>query len=111
MYLVVGLQGHVLSCCPGSKGAPEECRHLTNSPLSLNASMALAPTRVMMCMFTTTYSLSVICTPILESGDPKGPMQKGMTYMVLPFMLPFNKPFSIVFISAGSIQLLVGPAS
>src|SRR4051812_46166237 len=105
MYLVVGLQGQVVSCCPSSNGAPEECRHLMNSLLMPNSSITLSPTLVMMCIFTTTYSLSVNCTPILDSGEPTGPMQKGITYSVLPFILPFNRPLSISFISAGSIQL------
>src|SRR6476469_10987461 len=40
-----------------------------------------------------------------------GPMQKGMTYNVLPFIEPSNKSFKMSFIFPGSIQLLVGPAS
>src|SRR3954454_17403668 len=31
MYLVL-LQGHLTSCCPGSKGWPTECRQGTNPP-------------------------------------------------------------------------------
>jgi hypothetical protein len=31
---------------------------------------------------------SVISTPILAMGEPMGPMEKGMTYMVRPFMQP-----------------------
>ena len=38
-------------------------------------------------------------------------MQNGITYKVLPFMLPIIRLFSLLFISSGSIQLLVGPAS
>ena len=44
-------------------------------------------------------------------GDFKGPMEKGMTYIVRPAMLPSNRPVNFFFISAGSAQLLVGPAS
>ncbi len=59
-----------------------------NSPVSPNALSTLLPTRVMMCMFTTTYGESVISTPILDSGEPIGPMEKGITYIVRPFMQP-----------------------
>ncbi len=38
-------------------------------------------------------------------------MENGTTYIVRPFMEPRNSSVSIVFISAGSRQLLVGPAS
>src|SRR5688572_4700673 len=38
-------------------------------------------------------------------------MQKGITYIVRPFMQPLNFSFKIFFISLGYIQLLVGPAS
>ncbi|CAM5475613.1 hypothetical protein SBADM41S_11567 [Streptomyces badius] len=56
----------------------------------------------------------MISTPIAESGEPTGPMQKGTTYMVRPRMDPRKTPFSpvkISRISAGSFQWLVGPAS
>ena len=42
--------------------------------------------------------------------EPKGPMEKGTTYMVRPCMQPSNKGFKVWRISAGAIQLLVGPA-
>ena len=42
------------------------------------------PTRVMMCMLQTTYGLSVISTPIFAIGEPIGPIENGMTYMVRP---------------------------
>ena len=38
-------------------------------------------------------------------------MEKGTTYMVRPRMQPASSPLSEVRISAGSRQLLVGPAS
>ena len=44
-------------------------------------------------------------------GEPSGPIEKGTTYIVRPFMQPPKRPVSIVRISAGSRQLLVGPAS
>ncbi len=49
--------------------------------------------------------------PILQSGESNGPIAKGMTYMVRPAMHPLKKPRSFWRISAGSAQLLVGPAS
>ncbi len=53
----------------------------------------------------------MISTPRAEIGEPIGPMEKGTTYMVRPRMQPSNKPSRVTRISAGSIQLLVGPAS
>ena len=44
-------------------------------------------------------------------GEPSGPIEKGTTYIVRPFMQPLKRPSSISRISAGSRQLLVGPAS
>jgi len=38
-------------------------------------------------------------------------MQNGTTYMVRPRMLPLKSSPKVAFISAGAIQLLVGPAS
>ena len=38
-------------------------------------------------------------------------MEKGTTYMVRPFMAPLKRPWRVWRISAGSHQLLVGPAS
>ena len=62
-------------------------------------------------MFITTYGLSVSSTPILEMGEPIGPIEKGITYMVRPFIHPLYKSVMVFFSSTGSIQLLVGPAS
>ena len=44
-------------------------------------------------------------------GEPTGPMLKGITYIVRPFITPSNFGVSRAFILSGSIQLLVGPAS
>jgi hypothetical protein len=44
-------------------------------------------------------------------GEPSGPMEKGTTYMVRPFIDPANRSRMVDFISDGSRQLLVGPAS
>jgi hypothetical protein len=44
-------------------------------------------------------------------GEPSGPIEKGITYIVRPFMQPLNTPFSVSRMTAGSSQLLVGPAS
>ena len=46
-----------------------------------------------------------------EIGDPIGPIENGTTYMVRPRIEPRNSPVSAWRISAGSVQLLVGPAS
>ena len=60
---------------------------------------------------TTTYSESVISTPNIGFSASIGPMQNGMTYIVRPRMHPRYSSVMTDFISAGSIQLLVGPAS
>jgi hypothetical protein len=44
-------------------------------------------------------------------GDPSGPIENGTTYIVRPAMEPLNNALSVSFISLGSRQLLVGPAS
>ncbi len=44
-------------------------------------------------------------------GEPSGPMLNGITYIVRPFIEPRNSFISVDFISAGSTQLFVGPAS
>ncbi len=50
-------------------------------------------------------------TPISAIGEPSGPMEKGTTYIVRPFMQPSKRPLRVSRISPGSVQLLVGPAS
>src|SRR6202012_280044 len=110
MYLV-SLHGHGTSFCPGSSGAPTECNALTKKPSSPSFSNAALPIRVITFIETTTYSESVISTPSLGSSAPSGPMQNGTTHMVRPRMLPRYRSVMVDRISAGSIQLLVGPAS
>jgi hypothetical protein len=46
-----------------------------------------------------------------EIGEPIGPIEKGTTYIVRPFIEPLNSFVSASLISVGSRQLLVGPAS
>ncbi|CAB4906912.1 unannotated protein [freshwater metagenome] len=75
------------------------------------ASSAAVPMRAMTRMETTTYSESVSSTPNIGASASIGPMQKGMTYIVRPRMQPRYSSVMTAFISAGSIQLLVGPAS
>src|SRR5690349_1788387 len=111
MYFVVGLQGHFESSCPSSSGAPTVCKHLTKSLCGPSTSRTFVPTRVMMCMLTTTYSESVISMPMWEIDEPSGPMQKGITYMVRPRIEPSSRRFMVAFMSLGSTQLFVGPAS
>ena len=44
-------------------------------------------------------------------GEPSGPIENGTTYIVRPFIEPSKNSFIRSRISAGSRQLLVGPAS
>src|SRR6476620_10762377 len=110
MYLV-SLHGHGTSAWPGSSGAPTECMAGTNGRSSPMASRMWLPMRAMTRMETTTYSESVNSTPNMGFSASTGPMQNGMTYMVRPRMHPRYSSVMTDFISAGSIQLLVGPAS
>ena len=110
MYFV-GLHGHGTSACPGASGAPTECTHRTNDPLSSIAASAAVPIRVMIRIETTTYGESVISTPSWEISPPSGPMQNGTTYMTRPRMQPSKISANVLRISSGAIQLLVGPAS
>jgi hypothetical protein len=43
--------------------------------------------------------------------EPRGPIEKGITYIVRPLIEPRKSPVRVFFISRGSIQLLVGPES
>src|SRR3954466_5405485 len=110
MYLV-SLQGHGASCWPSSSGAPIECMAGTNGRSEPMASRMWVPMRAMTRIETTTYSESVSSTPNIGFSASTGPMQKGITYMVRPRMHPRYSSVMTDFISAGSIQLLVGPAS
>src|SRR4051812_20937800 len=110
MYLV-SLHGHGTSCSPSASGLPTEWTAGTKKPSAPIASSAALPMRVMIFIEITTYGESVISTPSAEILDPSGPMQNGTTYIVRPRMQPSNRPLSVSRISAGSLQLLVGPAS
>ena len=44
-------------------------------------------------------------------GEPSGPIENGTTYIVRPRIAPVNSRSSSARMSAGSRQLLVGPAS
>ncbi len=44
-------------------------------------------------------------------GEPRGPIENGMTYIVRPRIEPRKRSVSVARISSGSCQLLVGPAS
>jgi hypothetical protein len=110
MYLV-SLHGQATSGSPAASGLPTECTAGTKKPSSPMASRAAFPIRVMIFIEMTTYGESVISTPSAEMFDPSGPMQNGTTYIVRPAMLPSNNPLRVPRISAGAVQLLVGPAS
>ena len=49
--------------------------------------------------------------PTFASFEPGGPMRYGMTYIVRPFIAPLARSWSFTYISSGSHQLLVRPAS
>src|SRR5882757_1818699 len=110
MYLVWS-HGHGTSACPGYRGAPTECRHRTKSASPPRSCHTGAPERVIICMQTATYAESVTCTPYLGCAASSGPMQNAITYIVRPAIAPRYSSVITVFMSTGSIQLFVGPAS
>lgn len=84
MSVFSGLQGHVGEIVLGSRGTPTEWRHLMNGVSSFRIFSTSSPIRVMILMETATYAESVHWMPILDSGDPTGPMLNGITYIVRP---------------------------
>jgi hypothetical protein len=111
MYLFSALQGQATSSWPSASGEPTECTQGTNSPSSPSTSSVPVPTRVMIIMFTATQAESVSSTPMCAIGEPSGPIENGTTYIVRPSMQPSKRLWSLSRISAGSVQLFVGPAS
>src|SRR5205807_9791299 len=71
----------------------------------------ISPMRVMILMLSTTYLESVISHPTLVMGQSAEPMRQGMTNIVRPCIAPFNSRGSLAYVSRGSDQLFVGPAS
>ena len=110
MYLVA-LHGQATSCSPAASGLPTECTQGTKSPSSPSTSYTARPMRVISRMLTATYGLSDSSTPMCAMCEPSGPIENGTTYIVRPRMQPANRPLNVPRICAGSIQLLVGPAS
>src|SRR5688572_15955926 len=110
MYFSV-LHGQATSSSSALSGAPTECRHGTYGACSPIRSSTAPPIRVITRMETTTYGLSVSSTPNIGCSASREPMQNGTTYMVRPRMQPRYSSVIVCFISAGSTQLLVGPAS
>jgi len=87
-----------------------ECRPLTKVPSFSMRASAAAPMRVMMRMFSTTYGLSVISTP--QRGTAKDRAHAvGHDVHRAALHAPANRPSTLRCASAGSIQLLFGPAS
>ena len=107
--LVAG-PGHVLLARLQRRARPSAAPARTPRPCPSPRSTAV-PIRVMMCIDATTYAESVISTPNIGCSASSGPMQNGMTYIVRPRMQPRYSSVISRFISPGSIQLLVGPAS
>src|SRR6478609_371855 len=107
-----GLHGPATSLSPAASGAPTECTHGTTRLKSLSIRRKTSfPILAMIRMLTTAYGESVSCTPICDIGDPTGPILKASTYIVRPCMHPSKRRFSVLRISNGSTQLLVGPAA
>src|SRR5664280_30893 len=106
LFLGSGSQGHETSFWPCCNGIPTECRQGIKVPFGPSLFRTAFPIRVMIRILTTTYGESVTSTPILQIGESSGPIAKGTTYIVRPFIEPLKSPVSFFFISAGSAQLL-----
>ncbi len=91
MYLISALVGHGESFSPSASGAPTEWTQGTNSPVEPSASKAPWPMRVMIRIETTTYGESVSWTPMCDLSEPSGPIENGTTYIVRPFIAPFEE--------------------
>ena len=63
------------------------------------------PILVMMRMAAATQGESVNSIPILERGDPTGPIEKGTTYIVRPFMEEANRSLATFARASLEIQL------
>src|SRR4051794_10914696 len=111
MYLV-SLHGHATSCSPSMSGWPTECRAGTNVASSSSMRRSTwVPMRAMTRIETVTYAESVISTPNIGFSASRWPITNGITYIVRPRMDPSYSLRITAFISPGSIQLFVGPAS
>src|SRR5699024_3515640 len=109
---LVSFEGQATSSSPASRGEPTECSAGTKKAfVSAILFKTSVPIRAMTRMDSTTYGLSVISTPNLGYLASSGPMTNGTTYIVRPRMAPSNASLRMDFISAGSFQLLVKPAS
>ena len=96
---------------PAPSGMPTECRQRHEVAVAQRVEHR-APMRVMIRMLTTTYGESVISTPIWAMGEPIGPMLNGIdVHRAAPHASRRRAAEHPHFISSGSIQLLVGPAS
>ena len=117
------LQGHGTSTWPSASGAPTVWRQGNECPVTVTLRVAAALDFVFQALenlFTHLGHDAHVGHDIgrvrdfnadFGQGESRGPMQKGITYMVRPFMQPLKRPFSLAFISTGSAQWLVGPAS
>ena len=111
MYLV-SLQGHGTSSSPSASGiadrvhAGDELAVVAQHLERLGAHPGHDPHRDR--HVGASRSAARRCA---RSASRCGPIEKGTTYIVRPFIEPLNRPPSSSRISAGSRQLLVGPAS
>ena len=97
---------------PSASGTPTECRHGTNSPSSPRTSSAPSPIRVMIRMrHRHVGRVGDLDADVGDRPSRAGPSRRGRRTSSGPASHPRNSPVSVSRISAGSRQLLVGPAS
>jgi hypothetical protein len=92
-----GLQGQATSFCPGSSGIPTECRHLGVFAVTESFDRLVAHTCHDLHIDDDVGRIRELHAE-LRDGEPIGPMQNGITYIVRPRIEPSNLGFSNAFI-------------
>ena len=111
MYLLSALHGQATSASPGFERRADgvDARH--ERPVAQHVEGGLAHAGHDPHRHRDVRRVGELARRCRQIGEPSGPIEKGTTYIVRPFMQPANRPLSLVRISAGSAQLFVGPAS
>ena len=105
-----GCTATATSASPGSSGAPSECTHGTKSPSSPSTSSAAWPARVMIRMRQRDVGrVGDLDADVRERRAERAHAERDDVHRAAAHASPGRARASLVRISAGSIQLLVGP--
>ena len=112
MYLCSRLHGQATSVWPGASGMPTECRQGTKSPSSPSASTRRAAhARHDPHAHRDVGRIGDLHADVRDGRADRTHAERARRTCVRPRMQPSNSCSSRAFISRGSTQLLVGPAS